>query len=372
MNPFSWFQQSPGTGALLDTRPESQKQKDHSLVEIVASANPVFWETKPEAKWRKFPDQNQDGSGSCVAQTIKKLLGILYFLKHGTFVRFSATHVYQRRSNKPAGGMIGVEAFDIAAQGVTLEELVSSELMTDAQMDAKKVEKYHEEVGKVFTISGHIGIPISDIDLVASTVQTTGKGVAILVYFTSAEWSKKVPTIDVALTGPADPRSLRHAVAVVDFTLYNGKKALIIEDSAHFGGLTRRVITEDFFKRRNFFVRYPMNFKFGGPEQNPNIPSYTFSKNLTFIPLDAMGNISDPIKNESQKADVIGLQNILKYEGFFPINVDSTGYYGSITAKHILAFQKKYKVDTDANLDALMGRSVGPKTIAVLNQMYSK
>lgn len=374
MNIFNWFRSTPGTGANIDTRSEDQKKKDYSVVEAFAAANPVEWKEKPESAWRKFPVQDQNGSSSCVAQTMKKLLGVMYWLKHGSFVRFSATHIYQRRSNKPSGGMIGVEAFDIAMKGVTLEELVGSERMTDSQMDNATVETYHQEVGNVFKIGGHVGIPVGDIETVASVIQTTGKAVMVWFYFTSSEWSSSVPTIKTDLSGAGDARSLRHSVAAVDFTLYNGKKALIIEDSAHFGGLSRRIITEDFFAKRNFLARYPMNFTFGGGSDtiDSTKPKYRFRNRLVFIPLDSEGNIANLKLNEKQMTDVIALQNVLKYEGFFPTNLTSTGYYGSITAKAVLAFQKKYKLGTEKALEKLAGRQVGTKTLLMLNKLYSK
>ena len=361
-----------GTGALLDTRPVEKKEKDYSAHEVYTTANAVTWVEKSESTWRRFPVQNQNGSGSCVAQTMKKILGVMYWLKTGKFLAFSATHVYQRRSNKPSGGMIGMEAFDIAMKGVTLETFVPSEVMTDSQMDTAIVEEYMAEVGNVFKIGGHIGLPLLDIESVASAIETTKKAVMVWFYFTGAEWSQRVPVVMVNLRYPGDQCCMAHSVAATDFTLYKGKKALIIEDSAHFGGLSERIITEDFFSKRNFFSRYPMNFTFGGPseETSPAKPKYTFSKQLDFIPLDAQGNISDTAKNASQLADVKALQNILKYEGIFPTNIESTGYYGSITAKYVLVFQKKYAVDTDSALNELAGKSIGPKTRAKLNELY--
>jgi hypothetical protein len=369
MNLKKWFTPTPGTGALLDTRTETEQQKDYCSVEAYATANPVNWVEKSEDTWRKFPTQNQNGSGSCVANTIKKIMGVMLWLRDGVYARFSASHVYQRRAGKPVPGMSGVDAFDIAMTGVTLEELASSEGMSDSQMDSVNVSGYKEDVGKVFAIGGHVGIPTGDIDQVASVIQTTGKAVMVWFYFTSNEWSQFIPTINVDLSGAGDARSLRHSVAAVDFTMYQGKKALVIEDSAWFGGLNRRLITEDFYKVRNFFARYPMNFKFD-PQAAPVKPTFKFSTTLTFITLDLQGNISDTEKNETQKPAVKALQDILKYEGLLATNVESTGYFGAITAKAVMAFQKKYAVAPIAELDALMGRSVGPATIKKLNELY--
>jgi hypothetical protein len=142
----------------------------------------------------------------------------------------------------------------------------------------------------------------------------------------------------------------------MNIIIKNGKryiKALIIEDSWDRSGLDgRRVITEDFHKYRNFFAAYPINFVF---EEGAEKPKYHFAKSLYF-------GMTDP--------DVKALQEILRFEGLFPINSQITGYYGSITARGVLAFQKKYRVADDAELYELGGRLVGKKTLLKLNELY--
>lgn len=351
---INWFKnlfqkQQFGTGALEDPRTPDERQKDYQFQEIVASINPVNWIEKKPEEWRKFPIFNQNGSGSCVAQTAAKLLGILYWLKNGDYVHFSATHIYQRRQNKPASGMWGVDALNIARKGVTLEVLAPSQGMNDAQMDAVRIENYKEEVGAIFKVNNYVILPIGDIETIASIIQTTGKGVMVWYKFNYDEW------LDVPTIKTNDPK-LHHSVTAVDFTLYQGKKALIIEDSwgIQYAIQGRRIITEDFHKERNTFAAYLINFKFA--EQTTEKPKYNFMRDLNF--------------NETSN-DVKALQDILKYEGLFPINTESTGYYGAITAKAVLAFQKKYKVADDAELDALGGRIVGPKTRSKLNELYN-
>src|SRR3990167_4105690 len=93
------------SGAVIDIRINKEKLKDYKFEEIVASANPVNWTEKPQKEWRKFPISSQNGSKSCVAHSMAKLLGVLYFLKNDSFINFSATHLYQRRKNRPDGGM---------------------------------------------------------------------------------------------------------------------------------------------------------------------------------------------------------------------------------------------------------------------------
>lgn len=342
-------------GAAIDTRPEDKKLKDFFLKELVASANPVNWVEKAKADWRRFPVQDQNGSGSCVMQTIRKLGGVLLWLKENNYVVFSGAY-YNLRSNKPAAGMIGVEAFDIwKNNGLPLEQLVPSEKMTDAQMDAIVVEPYEKDVAKVFAIGGHIGIDNGDFEAVASVIQTTGKAVMVWFYFTSQEWSKEIPTI-------IDPNlnlesANRHSVAAVDYFLFGGKKYLLVEDSAHFGGHTYHLISEEFFKARNWFARYPMSFKFQEPTPQVPKPSHNFKT---------------PMEFGQKNAEITALQDILKYEGLFPINSSSTGYYGAITAKAVLSWQKKHSVAPVEELDALGGRRVGAKTMSKLNLLYGQ
>jgi len=345
-------------GAQIDTRPDEEKIKDFRLEEVVSAPEPVLWKEKLPERWRLFPDQYQNGSGSCVAQTIKKLGGIALSLKNKSFVELSATPIYQSRSNRPDSGMIGVEAFELwRKKGLTLESLVPSRAMSDAEMDAYEVEQYKLDIGKVFALKNHVGLPVGDIETIASTIQKTKKGVMVWFYFTSKEWGQFVPkVIDDTLTLRSEKVS-RHSVAAVDFTLYKGEKALIIEDSSPFGGLYRRVITESFLQKRNWFARYGTSFEF---EAGSTLkPSHIFNRDLKF---NDTFNI-DP--------EVVILQDCLKWDGTFPSDRDSTGYYGAITAKAVFDFQKKYKVAPDAELDVLQGRSVGPKTRALLNTMFA-
>lgn len=338
------------SGALIDP---GVTVKSYEFKEIVASANPVEWIEKPESTWRKFPIFNQDGSGSCVAQSMAKLLGILYWLKNQAYVHFSATHVYQRRTNKPDEGMGGVDAFDIAREGVTLEELVPSQNMSESEMNSIFIPEYKKEVGKIFKIGNYVVFTNPTIDDVASTIQTTGKGVMVWFYFKIDEWTN-VPTIKYPELQSYE--ASRHSVTAVDYTLYGGKKALIIDDSwgSSYGLAGQRVITEDFFKARNFFAAYPIDFKFA--ETPVEKPKHTFTKQLEIGMNDA---------------EVNWLQKVLVYEGFFPTNVVPTEYYGAITASGVLKFQLKYAVDNVNDLQTLQGRIVGPKTLAKLNELYS-
>jgi len=344
-------------GALEDTRTEEAKAKDYRFGEIVSAVEPVNWVEKPQSAWRKFPIYNQNGSGSCVAQTLRKMQGVYTWLKTGVWVSLSASHIYQRRSNKPAPGMGGEDVFVIGRKGTTLEFFAPSENMTDSQMDNIMVSPFMGEVGKVFRLGNYVIVSPTDIDTIASIIQATGKSVMVWFYFRNDEWTD-VPTVKYPGLDRYASATSRHSLAAVDFTLYQGKKALIIDDS---WGLAyamngQRVITEDFFKARNFFAAHFMNFAFEDQSEPSAKPKYTFTTPFGL-------GVTTP--------DVVALQNILKYEGMFPTNTESTGYYGSITAKGVLQWQIKHAVAPLEVLNSLAGRSVGPKTVGVLNSIYS-
>lgn len=342
-------------GVLPDNRSEEEKAKDYQFEEIVAAPSPVSWVTKSQKEWRKFPIYDQGRSGSCVAQTLRKLQSIYFYIQTNYWVDISATHIYQRRSNRPQPGMIGRNAFQIAQEGVTLEQFAPSEKLTDKQMDDTVVHEFMEEVGKPFAIGQYLTVT-PNIDTIASIIQQTGKGVMLWFYFNynnpNREWLD-VPEVKVPNLNMYAQSTARHSVAAVDFTIYKGKKALIIDDS---WGLDRamngqRIITEDFFNKRCYFAAHFMNFKF---EATPT-PINKGQNPFTF-----------DLENGMQNIEVTRLQNVLKTLGFFPTNVQSTGYYGPITETAVGKFQEKYSI---ANKGEPGYGRLGPKTRTKLNSL---
>lgn len=63
--------------------------------------------------------------------------------------------------------------------------------------------------------------------------------------------------------------------------------------------------------------------------------------------------------------ELILVQNILKIGGYFPLTVNSTGYYGSITAGAVKKLQDAYGIAPDAP------NNIGPRTIALLNSIVA-
>lgn len=336
-------------GLLLDTRSDEEKARDYSMEELVANYAPVEWRERETKDWRSFPIYDQGSSGSCVAQSMRKIISIYFKENTGFFPNLSASHIYQRRQNRPAEGMAGIDAFKIAQAGVTLEEFVPSHRMTDAQMDSAVVHPFMAEVGKTFAIGSYLTVR-PDFETVASLIQKTKKGVMVWFYFTRKEWSAK-PTVEDPSLNLYAPSTLRHSVVAVDAFLYNGKKYLLIEDSWGLDAAMqgRRLISEEFFKARCFFVGHFMQFKFEEPVKE--ILSKPFDTDLE------IGVRSDEVRR---------LQEVLQMLGHFPNNVEATGYYGNVTATAVGSFQVKQGVAQKG--DPGFGR-FGPKTRAALNAL---
>ncbi len=331
MNP----EQLPPPGLLEDTRPPLQKAKDYKFSEIVSATAPVAWKEKKQKDWRKFPIQNQGRSGSCVAQTLRKMYGIYIKESTGAYVDLSASHIYQRRMNKPQAGMLGSDAFKIGQKGTTLEVFAPSENLTDAQMDAVRVIPFMEKVGEVFKLGNYVEVDPPNFETVASIIQATGKGVMCWFYFKADEW-KDVPLVKYPNLVRQANDTLRHSITLHDPILYKGKKGIVSDESWGLGTAMngQRVITEDFFKKRCFFVGHFQNFKF--EEGATPRPRYD--------------------------GTVKSLQDCLKYEGVFPLNVESTGVFGNITTQAVKDFQAKYGLEQVG--------TVGPLTSAKLKELY--
>lgn len=338
-------------GALDDNRPYEEQRKDYFFEETVGTPTPVVWKEKKPDEWRSFNLRSQDGSGSCVKQTIAKLAEVLYFLRTGEKIPFSAGF-YKYRSNFPKSGMIGVDAFEIwQNRGIPLESSLPSQDLDDQEMNTLKDSSIIRDSAVAFKIGNYVQfIPQQDFETIASTIQVTGKAVMVWFRFGTGEWTD-IPSVKVLFP------QYHHSITAIDFTLYKGKKYLVIEDSwGKFNSWKgRRLISEEFFKARNTFGAYPINFKYLDGTDKEAKPKYRFETILKF------GQSNNDIK---------ALQDILKFEGLFPSNSSSTGYFGAITVKAVLDFQKKYQVAPDAELEELGGRTVGPKTLNKLNELY--
>lgn len=367
-------------GIIEDPRSAFDKEKDWQKVELVSGISPVKWLPKArpttltfdlnEITWRKFPQRFQDGSSTCTMQTSAKIGGIANYLEEGQFVNLSASFGYYYRVNKTWGSGEGMTEDDISKilrdKGLTLEELAPSQNLSETEINKYVPKVSHVQTALVFKTANDVKLNPRSIDEIAAAI-SSGKGVMLWFKATSAEWFSDVPYMSGSTVF-----NISHSVTGVDYILWNGEKAIVIEDS--FGTFPtlegQRIITESFLMNRCFLAKEFVDIKndwrndSGAVLAMPNKPKHVFLRDLSFSPVYTVDQ------------EVRALQEILRYEGFFPTSIDGksvdiTGYYGAITAKAVLDFQKAHQVASLPELETLAGRKVGPKTRDMLNSIYA-
>ena len=322
------------TGAHLDTRPQSAKDKDYVQSELVASIAPVVWVKKD--KYRTFPKRMQDGSGSCVMQSLEKERGIIAEQKYGEFIIFSANPGYQLRANPNISGSTFDDLIKATNHGSIPEEYSPSQSMNDIAMMKSLQLPYFDDIAKVF--GAKLITTELDIDTIASTIENTKKGIGLTVRFGNGEWfyNKKVKE-----TLPPNLWINGHRVAAVDYTLDDdGIKCLVIEDSACEDGYPQRLVPESFLLNRTYWK-----------------PSYI----LNFKTYAEIGVVPTKPKFDGS---IVSAQKCFKFENLFPANVDEIENWGPVTRKACIEFQKRY------NIVPALG-NFGPLTKAKLLELYS-
>jgi len=301
---------TPYLGA-RDDQSTAQKAKNYNFNEVVATAGPVTWVEKTQDQWKKFPIRDQDGSGQCVVMTYAKECSIYFKEKYGVYVEFSSSYPYQYRTSPSLSGCSSTDIYSVFPKlGNVFESFMPSQKINDAGAMSVKKESYFDDLAKVYKFS-RISMPTS-FELVASTLEATGRAVMVWFRFSHDEWTN-MPTV------LPQPTTSGHSVTVVDYVLFNGKKYLVIDDS---WGLAyamngQRLISEEYFNARCFLTSYLMNFRV----QN-----------------------NDLVSRPKFDGSIASMQDCLKWEGLFPVNVDSTGVIGNVTTQALISFQLRYNI----------------------------
>ena len=350
-------------GVKQDPRTDSQKAKDWHVDEVLPSSSlpTVEWKEKKFKDVRFFSRRSQDGSGSCMAQSGVKVLGIDNFVEEGKYVELSARPVYKSRSNSDAG-MWQQELMDILCRPIAcFESQVPSQDMTEIQInEAYPISADEIDTAEIYRAGGYAFIPYFydnfSIDKIASVI-ATGKAVQLVVFFRTKEWWGnqfiQLSSPDLKLT---DTDANHHGIAAVDYGLWKGEKALFIEDSSVWKSENgQRVLTESWLKKRCYGAAFTFNLLNNHPVDDK--PKHTFTKNLFY------GLMND--------SDVRALQDILKYEGQLSASIPSTGNYLSLTSQAVRRWQMNHSIlDFQDETDVTKIR-VGPKTITALNAIYA-
>ena len=320
-------------GVIPDPRPEHLKAQDH-LHEERYSGLPVVWIEKPQSTWKLTTQRIQDGSGSCVKQSSESAKEV--FLKQVT-----SAGGYQFRANKPDGGMWLQNCGDIDYnQGTVLEVVTPSQQMNDAQMDAIQMPSTLN-----IKITGYRTFQTIDIESIAEAIQSYGN--CLLVFH--SVWSEWLLT--PVYNGL--PTTFGHCINATDFTLINGVKTFVCNDSAgqESSPTGLRLITEAFLNYRCVGAMY---YTGATIDATPKF-QHVFN---TDIGLGQSG------------PEVVALQTALILDGE-SIPLGATGYYGTQTQAAVKAFQSKYKVANPIILWCNGGKLVGVLTRNQLNTLFA-
>lgn len=326
-----------------DPRTPKQKALDYTHHDILAGGVNPLWETK--TSWRVIDRRYQALSSSCGGQAPAK--AITSFVKE----IMSASPLYRDRSNFPAAGMYEQDIGDIAKNKKTCTEAAcASQGMSDAQMNVVAIPELRQ-----YGISAYYALPVQadlNMDLLA---QALAAGHALIFGLVSNvdEWTN-VPAVGTEAT------TFSHFVCAIpdNSLLYNNEKAVVIDDSCNaystIGGDGQRILTESFIKARVWGILALIPLSVVSPSTKP---THSFTKPLSF-------GMTDP--------DVSALQDILKFEGVFPTEIQSTGYFGTVTQASVIKLQNKYAsaILTPQGLTEGTG-NVGTGTIAWLNANYN-
>ena len=327
------------TGVIGDPREDSRVKNGWSINEVVAESAPFTWVKKGISEVVTYPVWNQAGTSACVAFSKAKQVSIRIFQMTGVWIDFSPASIYQLRANKPQGGMYIPDANEIVNKsGVTLEALMKSQNLTEAQINIVRRSRVADLFGKAIAeaVVRYLYVPI-DIDKIAQTIEAQ-KVVSLLIFADYDEYARMIPVVlNPNLIYEQAP--IRHEVVGVDYFLdANGVKRIYINDSAHFGGLAVRELTEDFIKHRCILADALDVFTFDPEDSSVPKPTYDGS--------------------------IISLQKCLRYEGLFPANIAFTENFGPVTKEAVNKFQVKYGLHPTGT------GTVGPLTKAKLIQLY--
>lgn len=340
------------SGVLEDTRTEEQKAKDFRFEELFSAPTAVVFPTWEE--WKNDPKnqkmlstlevQNQDGSYSCLAQAVSLALAINNYKEEGVYKRMSPRMIYPYRTNKPGQGMFVGNAGDIAVnQGIAFEMLMPSEGMNEDQMNnLSDLLPSFSKIALIYKPKTYVWLPVNTIDALIA-VLATGKPAVICLRFGTGEWTKKVPVI---LSNDAP---YGHGITALPeaFFLYEGKKAILIQDSwgintGLFNG--RRIITEDWFTQGRVSAAIWFEDLNNLATLNSDLrkPKYHFVRNFIL---------------GSKGSDVAMLQRCLGYlqdkDGYlFPLDIEPTGYFGGITRNAVKRFQTMSGILATGDVDA--------------------
>lgn len=317
-----YFQRKYRTGVVIDSRPPEAKQCDYLHEERVPAPQlDAFSNNRIQTSPYFYENQHQ--TSSCVPHGVLLALAIERVKDGGDLARLSQMFVYKHRSNFPGEGAWMQEVFNIIRKyGAPLfYSLPTPE--TEKEANAVNITQQLYTEAEIYKGDEYYALENpKDFEEIALIAQQ-GHGVPIVIYSRWAEWAVEMPFVQSFLNLIGAP--INHCVCVLPKSghWYEGQRYITIQDSAWFGGIKLRHLSEAFIKNRCYSAAYWDTVKFIGSGERPK---HTFTKVLKF------GDESMEVKQ---------MQILLVAEGLLPVGL-TTGYFGGRTLAGVRAFQNKY------------------------------
>ena len=195
-------------GIAKDPRTDEQKAEDYIHEDLAMGEIQLNWIDRDLKNIKTYPIQNQDGSLSCVAQAVAKLLAIHEVREGREYKRLCPKIPYDYRSNYPEGGMWLPNALSIACKiGTCIEEMLPCDMKNEAFMNDKSLIRA-EMINNALNYRGlyYFEIKSRNIDEIAK-INEQNYGVLLGFRFDRDEWT------DVPFVKPNSKLEVGHGVA---------------------------------------------------------------------------------------------------------------------------------------------------------------
>lgn len=323
--------------------------RDYQFSEVGSVTAPFDWNLgfDIETKVGKLPVKDQDGSFSCGGQAWSQYAGVLEAVFDGSLEERSAKFFYAQ-TYQFGGGSTGRDNANIFINdGACRESVLTSykngqppdeafitrgQDITDiARMDAKS------DRGFSYAQTG------TDIDTVAQALRDNNGVILGIDGQNNGTWSSAFPKIPTKV-------EWRHWIYAGKAKKINGKKYIGCLNSwgTGVGEQGWQWLGTDYFTSGHVWSGWTHVFSVPPPTTFHHL----FSKPIVF------GEKSD---------EVIALQTALQVDGEFPKTAATSGLYGGVTRKAVLAFRIKYGISSTTDPS---GKSCGPLTRAQLNKLF--
>jgi len=294
--------------------PHKPDKREYSSAEIDLGELQFVSYTEAKENAKRYVERNQKMKSSCVPSSICNALWLTENLD------LAEEPNYRQRQNYPDAGCYWVDQLDLAINFGMAERSVAPEATSERDVNKYEINSVIKNNAKNQRQKSYVFI--KDNQDFYKTLNS-GYPIVFSIYSNGKEYSKEKPEVLTKIKKETAP--IRHAICAIPHTVYNNKGQIgfFITDSAHFGKVSKREITEDFFdKRKNFQGAYFIDLS---TTEVTRPQKYKFTRDLT---------IGD------RGEDVLKLQEILQALGYFPTLIKPTGYFGGITRQAVKDFQK--------------------------------